>query len=166
MILPAIIELRKELHRYPELSGVEVETAKRIRQFVEAHHPTKIIENIGGNGLAVIYEFPKAGTTITIRCELDALPIQEINHFYHQSTAAGISHKCGHDSHMAIVAGLVFWLKEQAFQSGKIVLLFQPAEETGQGSNCHHSDYDFPDEIIGTGINMFKAIISKLMKNE
>ena len=68
-----------------------------------------------------------------IRCELDALPIEEKNTFGHRSIHKGISHKCGHDGHMAIVSGLVFWIKEQAFERGKIVLLFQPAEETGEG---------------------------------
>ncbi|MEZ4884079.1 MAG: amidohydrolase [Chitinophagales bacterium] len=134
-MLSKIKAFRKELHQNPELSGFEAHTAKRIKAFVEAnHHPTKIIEEIGGNGLAVVYEFPQKGATIVIRCELDALPIEEKNTFEHRSVTQGVSHKCGHDGHIAMVAGLVFWLKEQTFQSGKIVLLFQPAEETGEGA--------------------------------
>jgi len=70
--------LRKELHRYPELSGQETETAGRIKKIIEKHDHTKIIENIGGNGLAVIYDFPDNGPNIVIRCELDALPIEEV----------------------------------------------------------------------------------------
>jgi amidohydrolase len=66
---------------------------------------------------------------------LDALPIEEKNNFDHHSTVKGVSHKCGHDGHMAMVAGLIFWIKEQDFKSGKIILLFQPAEETGEGAN-------------------------------
>lgn len=126
--------LRKELHKYPELSGQETETARRIKAFIEKHHNGKIIENIGGNGLAVVHEFSNTGPTIVIRCELDALPIHEVNTFEHRSLNPGIAHKCGHDGHMAIVAGLVFWLKEQDFKNGKVVLLFQPAEETGTGA--------------------------------
>ena len=133
-MISIIKNLRKELHQYPEVSGKEVNTAKRIKAFIEKHHPTEIIENIGGNGLAVVYEFGKQGKTIVIRCELDALPIEEKNDFEHRSTIKGVSHKCGHDGHMAIVAGLIFWLKEQLFTKGKVVLLFQPAEETGQGA--------------------------------
>ena len=134
MTIEKIKLLRKELHRYPELSGQESETAGRIKKFIEKHDNTKIIENIGGNGLAVIYEFSNNGPNIVIRCELDALPIEEVNDFEHRSLNSGISHKCGHDGHMAIVAGLVFWLKEQDFKKGKIILLFQPAEETGTGA--------------------------------
>jgi amidohydrolase len=126
--------LRRELHRYPELSGQETQTAGRIKKFIAKHHETKTIENIGGNGLAFVYEFSNSGPTIVIRCELDALPIEEENNFEHRSLNNGISHKCGHDGHMAIVAGLVFWLSEQDFMNGKVVLLFQPAEETGTGA--------------------------------
>ena len=133
-MISEIKKLRKELHQYPEVSGSESATAQRIKKFIETHHPTTIIDKIGENGLAAVYEFSKSGPSITIRCELDALPIQEENTFSHQSKNKGISHKCGHDGHMAIVAGLIFWIKEQKFKSGKIILLFQPAEETGQGA--------------------------------
>ena len=135
MINPEIINLRKELHRNPELSCFEYGTAKKIRRFIEKHNPTDVLENIGGTGLVAIYKYQKKGKSITIRCELDALPIQEENEFKHQSKKEGISHKCGHDGHMAIVSGLIFWLKNQSFNSGEIILLFQPAEENGKGAN-------------------------------
>ncbi|SFN10311.1 amidohydrolase [Algoriella xinjiangensis] len=129
-----LVGLRKELHQYPELSGYEIETSKRIIQFLKLNNPTKIIDSIGGSGLAAIYDFGESGKTITIRCELDALPIQEINQFSHRSTTNGVSHKCGHDGHMAILSGVSSWLKNQKFQKGKVVLLFQPAEENGEGA--------------------------------
>jgi len=129
-----IIKLRRQLHQNPELSGHEINTVLLIKKFIQKNYNTEIIENIGGNGLAAIYDFGANGHTITIRCELDALPIREKNTFPYKSNNEGISHKCGHDGHMAIVAGLLFWIKEQAFKSGKIILLFQPAEETGKGA--------------------------------
>ena len=134
MIHTEILNLRKELHKNPELSSFEFETSNRIRKFVEKHNPSSIIENVGETGLAVIYKYKKKGKSITIRCELDALPIQEDNQIRHQSKTEGVSHKCGHDGHMAIVSGLIFWIKNQSFESGKIILLFQPAEETGKGA--------------------------------
>jgi amidohydrolase len=143
MSVEKVKSLRKELHKYPELSGQESETAGRIKKFVQKFHDAEIIENIGGNGLAVIHQFSKNGTTIVIRCELDALPIEEANSFEYRSTVRGISHKCGHDGHMAIVAGLIFWLKEQPFKNGKVVLLFQPAEETGTGAQDVLNDVRF-----------------------
>jgi len=129
-----LVQLRKELHSHPELSGEEHTTAKRIIQFVKGYQPTHIMSNIGGAGVAVIYEFGACGPSVMIRCELDALPIVEENNFPHQSKNKGVSHKCGHDGHMAIVAGLSMWLRESEFKKGKVVLLFQPAEETGKGA--------------------------------
>ncbi|HCM77772.1 MAG TPA: amidohydrolase [Cytophagales bacterium] len=131
---PSVLNLRKTLHQNPELSGSEVHTAARIKSFIDTHHPAQYIEQVGGQGLMAIYEYALPGKTIVIRCELDALPIAEQNTFSHRSNVNGIAHKCGHDGHMAIVAGLIFWIKEQTFSSGKIVLLFQPAEETGKGA--------------------------------
>lgn len=133
-MIPEIKKFRKELHQHPELSDLEFNTANRVRSFIETHHPTKIIDKIGETGLAAIYEFSKTGPTIAIRCELDALPIEEENQFNYRSKQKGVSHKCGHDGHMSIVAGLIFWIKEQSFKTGKIILLFQPAEETGKGA--------------------------------
>lgn len=75
-----------------------------------------------------------------VRCELDALPIGEPNNFAYRSRNAGYSHKCGHDGHMAIVAGLAPWLQEQTFAEGRVILLFQPAEETGEGANAIMKD--------------------------
>ncbi len=138
-----IIKLRRELHANPELSCFEHETAKRIQRFIKKHNPTHIVENLGGTGLAAIYRLPNKGKSITIRCELDALPIQEENQFDHKSKKKGISHKCGHDGHMAIVSGLIFWLKNQSFNAGEIILLFQPAEENGKGANLVIKDERF-----------------------
>jgi amidohydrolase len=135
--------LRHELHRHPELSGEESATAQRIKTFAAQHHPTQIISGIGGHGLAIVYEFSGQGPCIMIRCELDALPIEETNVFEHRSAYPGISHKCGHDGHMAIVAGLAGWIEEQTFTKGKIVLLFQPAEETGKGAAAVMDDPQF-----------------------
>jgi amidohydrolase len=142
-MLKILTSLRKELHQHPEVSGSEVNTAKRTQSFIEEHHPTTIIENLGGQGFAAIYEFGANGPTVAIRCELDALPIHEENDFEHKSTVDGVSHKCGHDGHMTIVSGLVFWLKEQNFQRGKVVLLFQAAEETGKGAYAMLQDPRF-----------------------
>ncbi|SKB62536.1 amidohydrolase [Maribacter arcticus] len=147
-----LVNLRKELHQHPELSGQEHTTAKRIVEFVKDYHPTNIIENIGGEGVAIIYEFGNNGATVVIRCELDALPILEENTFEHHSKNKGVSHKCGHDGHMAIVAGLSIWLKEAEFKNGKVVLLFQPAEETGKGAAKILADAKFtnlaPDYVF------------------
>ncbi len=80
-----------------------------------------------------------------IRCELDGLPIAEENEVEYKSTNEGNGHKCGHDGHMAILCGLAQWLGEERPKKGKVYLLFQPAEETGQGAHWMLEDDKFND---------------------
>src|SRR5690554_1369845 len=126
--------LRRELHQYPELSGQEKGTAARLRAFFEPLIPSGILERLGGEGLAIIYNGREAGPTTIIRCELDGLPVREDSQLPYQSTIKGMSHACGHDGHMAIVSGVGMAMAKNNPQKGRVVLLFQPAEETGEGA--------------------------------
>lgn len=132
--LNQLYTLRHKLHQFPELSGQEEKTANTIEEFLSPAGPSKIIRNIGGHGIAFIYDSGKPGPYIGFRCELDALPIQEIQKKTYCSGNKGISHKCGHDGHMTILAGLGLWLQKTPLPAGKVLLLYQPAEETGQGA--------------------------------
>ena len=147
-----LTKLRKVLHRHPELSGHETETAKRIAGFVGSYKPTKLIEGIGGTGVAAVYTYFDSGPTVLVRCELDALPIKEINTFDHRSEVDNVSHKCGHDGHMAIVAGVAAHYCKNRPKVGKVVLLFQPAEENGEGAKAVLEDPQFedirPDHVV------------------
>ncbi len=125
---------RKELHRYPELSGQEHTTAERIIAFLNDYAPDEIISRIGGTGLVAVYRGRNAGKNILFRCELDALPITEVNNFDHRSSVDGVSHKCGHDGHMAIMCGLAAIFSADRPTNGDVYLLFQPAEEDGTGA--------------------------------
>jgi amidohydrolase len=129
-----LIKLRKELHQHPELSGYESNTAERIAKHLQKFKPDQIVENIGGNGLAAIFEGKEEGPAVLFRCDLDALPINEINDFDYKSVNEGISHKCGHDGHMTIMTGLAEAISQKRPRHGKAVLLFQPSEENGQGA--------------------------------
>lgn len=129
-----LIRLRKVLHKHPELSEHEEATAKRIAGFLKSYKPNQIIENLGGHGVAAVFQYYGNEPTILIRCELDALPIKETNDFEYRSVERNISHKCGHDGHMAIVAGLAAVLGKNRPKKGRVVLLFQPAEENGAGA--------------------------------
>jgi amidohydrolase len=166
--MEAILQLRKDIHQHPELSGFEEQTAKRIIEFINRHHPAQIIDSIGGHGFVAIYEFGE-GPTIVFRSELDALPIEETNDFEHRSLNKGISHKCGHDGHMAILSGLIFRLKEMPFKKGKIVLLFQPAEENGQGAAAMLNDPKFniqPDYVFSLHNLPGEAMHSIIVKED
>jgi len=132
--LKKITLLRHKLHQYPELSGQEKNTAKKIKSFFEPLKPDKTLSKVGGEGVAFIFEGKEEGPATLIRCELDALPIAENTTIQYQSTVPGLSHACGHDGHMAIVCGVGESLANNRPLKGKVILLFQPAEETGEGA--------------------------------
>jgi len=140
-----LIQLRHLLHRMPELSGQEEETAKRIQGFLKSYNPTQIITGLGGHGVAAVFQYFGSDPTILVRCELDALPIPEVNDFEHRSQADGIAHKCGHDGHMAMVAGLATILSRNRPRKGRVVLLFQPSEEDGSGAERIMNDEHFKE---------------------
>ena len=127
---------RHDLHRVPEPSGQEFETAKRIASYFKSFSNYKILEKIGGNGVLVEVASKRPGPTILFRAELDGLPIIERNQINYASKHAGLSHKCGHDGHMAILLGLGKYMTQHPPPGGKVLLLFQPAEETGQGAKA------------------------------
>lgn len=135
--LPDLIQLRHDLHQHPELSGAETATATRIVRHLQKYKPNFIHTEVGGAGIIAVFEgeHPSAGPTILFRSELDALPILEENTgLHHASANAGIAHLCGHDGHMAILMGLASLLHRHKPSKGRVILLFQPAEETGAGA--------------------------------
>lgn len=141
--LEELINLRRSIHQYPEVSGNEVQTAEKIKSFLKIHSPDQLIDNIGGYGIAAVYKGRQPGRNVLIRCELDALPIEEINDFEHASKNEGVGHMCGHDGHSAIVAGLATVLAEEKPKKGNVILLFQPAEESGEGAKAVLKDEKF-----------------------
>ena len=149
-----ILTLRKHLHQNPELSGFEFQTAKTIAAFLKQYSPDELLENLGnGTGIIAVYHPDKeVKQTIMFRCELDALPIQEINEFDHRSDVDEVSHKCGHDGHMSIMCSLAKKLSEKRMKHTKVVLLFQPAEENGEGAVAIYNDSRFkelnPDQVF------------------
>lgn len=152
MNIQELIDFRKTLHRYPEVSGEERETARKASEFLKHSDPDEIITGVGGNGIIAVYKGDADGKNVLIRCELDALPIAEVNNFIYSSENQGQGHMCGHDGHMAIVAGLSRKLKEDRPEKGTILLLFQPAEENGEGARAVIMDKRFiqlkPDYVF------------------
>lgn len=134
-----LAELRKYIHAHAELAFEESVTTNYIISFLKGlTNPPEIVSDVGGGFLA-IFDFNQGASnsakTVIFRCELDAVPVLELNTFEHKSTNHGVSHKCGHDGHMAIVCGLALLLSDfYSPPEGKVVLLFQPAEETGAGA--------------------------------
>jgi len=127
--------LRHDLHRQPEISGEEEQTAARILRELELAGADQIWENLGGHGVAAAFQGASAGPTVLIRCELDGLPITEESTLPYRSQIEGKGHLCGHDGHMCMVMGVALGLAKRP-ASGRVILLFQPAEETGFGAQA------------------------------
>ena len=137
-----LIGLRHWLHAHPEVSRNEAGTARHVRLFLNEHAPPDSIVPLHGAGFAAVYEGQSPGKTVLFRCELDALPIHEVNELPYRSVVDGVGHKCGHDGHMTILAGLAQTMNTRPTH-GRAVLLFQPDEETGTGAKSCVSHPNF-----------------------
>ena len=127
--------LRRELHRHPELSGEESATAQRIATELTALGADRVWHNLGGHGVAGEFKGAANGPTVLLRCELDGLPIRELSDVPYKSRVDGKGHLCGHDGHMASILGVGMRFAARP-ASGRLILLFQPAEETGAGAKA------------------------------
>ncbi len=141
--LDAARDLRRALHRAPELSGEEKETADTIAAAMRDAGADVVLTGLGGHGVAAVFDGPEPGPTIMIRAELDALPIREETGADHASTREGVAHLCGHDGHMSILVTLARALRRRRPQSGRAILVFQPAEENGAGAAAMLDDPRF-----------------------
>ncbi|WP_439150375.1 amidohydrolase [Sulfitobacter sp.] len=141
-----LTEFRRALHRRPEVSGEEVETAKTIVAAVKLMRPTGILTGLGGHGVAAIFDSGKDGPTVLFRAELDALPIEERNDVIAwPSETRGKSHVCGHDGHMTMLLALGRMISRQPVAQGRVILMFQPAEEDGSGAKAVVADPAFAE---------------------
>jgi amidohydrolase len=143
--LVELTQFRHLLHRFPEVSGQEAETAARVASALQALGPDQIVTGLGGHGVAAVFAGAEAGPTVLFRAELDALPIEELSQVAHRSTIAGKGHLCGHDGHMTLLMGLARLLARQRPASGRVVLMFQPAEEDGSGARAVVGDPRYED---------------------
>lgn len=138
-----LVDFRHDLHRHPEISSEEAETARRVCAYLAPLKPTRILTDLGGHGVAAIFEAAEPGPTLLFRCELDALPIEEKTRLPYASTVPGKGHLCGHDGHTTILLALALGLSRDGPKRGRVVLLFQPAEETGAGAAAVIADPRF-----------------------
>lgn len=141
--ISALMALRRDLHRRPEVSGEEAETAATVHAALLELSPDQLMTRLGGHGVAAVFEGGAPGPTAMIRCELDGLPIAEVGDVPWTSEVSGKGHLCGHDGHMAMVLGLGRLLSRQRPKRGCVALLFQPAEEDGSGARAVVADPQF-----------------------
>lgn len=152
MIYDKLVQLRHGLHRIPEPSGLETKTAAFLADWLGALDHHGMVTELGGHGLAVLFDGPGGGETLLFRADLDGVPVDEATGLAYASGHPGVAHACGHDGHMAILCGLAAALSAAPLLSGRVVLLFQPAEETGTGADAVIQDPRFdglvPDRVF------------------
>ena len=164
-----IARFRRQLHARPELSECEHETATAIVARLAPTHPTAVVDRLGSmqTGICAVYDSGEPGPVILLRAELDALPIQESNTFGHRSKTSGVSHKCGHDGHMATLIAVAEDLHARPIPRGKVYLLFQPAEETGTGASAVLADERFkaldPPDVVYAFHNVPKYPLGQVL---
>ena len=128
-----VIAWRREFHENPELSWEEVRTGNRICE--ELTKMNIEFKRIAKTGVLGILKGDKPGKTVALRADMDALPIKEANHVSYKSKNEGVMHACGHDGHIAMLLGTAMILSQiQNKIEGTVKLIFQPAEENGQGA--------------------------------
>lgn len=135
--------LRRHLHQWPEVSGQERQTAAKIVDELKALGPAQILSELGGHGVAAVFDSGVSGDTVLFRAELDALPIAELSGVPWSSEEPGKGHLCGHDGHMVMLLALGRLIARRPIAKGRMVLMFQPAEEDGSGARAVVADPAF-----------------------
>ena len=161
--LPELIQLRRHIHRHPELSGHEQQTAALVAgelrrwgwQVQEAVGRTGVVAEIG----PLQKPDGQRAPLLALRVDMDALPVEERTGLDYASTVQGLMHACGHDLHTTVGLGVARLLAEvaerdPALLTARIRLLFQPAEETAQGAAWMKADgaMDGVDALFGVHV--------------
>ena len=160
-----IIRIRRDIHQNPELGFKEYATTDRIVSELNTLGiscrrllPTGIIAEITGE---------KTGKTVALRADMDALPIMEETGLPFQSKKEGVMHACGHDTHVAMLIGAAELLqKNRNLLKGTVRLIFQPAEEIGQGARTvvEQGGLDGVDSIFGIHIGRHELGVASTRK--
>lgn len=134
------VAVRRDLHRHPEIAFEERRTmgviAARLREL--GLEPR---EGVGGTGVVAVFDTGRPGPTVLARADMDALPVPEEKGVEYRSTVAGKMHACGHDGHVAVLLSVVEIVLARASQlAGRVVFVFQPAEEVVRGAQAMLDD--------------------------
>jgi amidohydrolase len=143
--MSALIDFRRDLHRFPELRFQEVRTAKLIAEQLQAaglrprtgQARTGVVATLGGEAT-----YPH----ILLRADIDALPTADLKSVPYASSNPGVAHACGHDVHIAVVLGVAQALAARPTRRGRVTFVFQPAEEIPFGETSGGQ------EMLDTGV--------------
>ncbi|AJC57820.1 MULTISPECIES: amidohydrolase [Streptomyces] len=147
--LADLVALYEDLHRHPELAFQETRTAAEAAHRLTAYG-YDVTTGIGGTGVTgVLRNGP--GPVVLLRADMDALPVSENSGVPYASTVPGRMHACGHDVHVTCLLGAADLLAAgREGWSGTLVVLFQPAEEAGNGARAMLDDGLYSKELVPT----------------
>lgn len=131
--LQALTALRRDLHAHPELGFDEHRTSAIVADFLQ-QQGIDVHRGLAGTGVIGIIEGAQPGASMGLRADMDCLPMVEANDFAHRSIHPGLMHGCGHDGHTVMLLAAARYLAQTRRFSGKVVVIFQPAEEGGGGA--------------------------------
>lgn len=164
---PKVIAWRRDFHQHPELSLHEARTAGKVAEHLRKLGLKPVA--LGGHGVAAVITGGKPGPDIALRADMDALPVTEKTGLPYASTVTthyngqtvGVMHACGHDAHTGILMGVAEALAGmQKDLHGRVLLIFQPAEEGEGGAEAMLKDGLFRDFKPGAvfGLHVFATV--------
>lgn len=136
-----MVALRQDLHAYPELGFKESRTSGIVAGALQALG-VEVHRHVGGTGVVGILHGQRhnSGISLGLRADMDALPMCENNDLSYASQHAGVMHGCGHDGHTTILLAAAKYLSQTRRFNGRVVFIFQPAEEGLGGAQAMLSD--------------------------
>jgi hippurate hydrolase len=142
--------LRRDLHAHPELAFAEHRTSDLVAARLKAAG-LMVRRGLGGTGVVGVLDGRRPGPGLGLRADMDALPMHEANSFAHRSVHAGRMHACGHDGHTSMLVAAAETLAQSPDFAGRVVFIFQPAEEGDGGARRMMEDglfTEFPCEEV------------------
>ncbi len=133
-LTPEFTAIRRDFHRHPEVGHCEWETSRKIRQYLLSWG-FDVYSEIASTGVVARLKKGSSEKCISIRADMDALPIAEANRFAHASSVENTMHACGHDGHMAMALMAAKYLAETQHFNGTVQFIFQPCEEQDGGAS-------------------------------
>jgi amidohydrolase len=158
-----LVDVRRHLHRNPELSGYEKNTTQYLARLLQAEH---LPIQIGPEDRGIIVDLgdPAASRRIALRADIDAIPVNDVKSVDYRSTVENVMHACGHDAHSTMLLGalilLKHWFEEKQPEGIAVRAIFQPEEETARGAQSliRHGVLEQVSAIIGSHVDPTRPV--------
>jgi len=129
-----LIEMRRDFHMHPELSGQEIRTSGIVAQRLRALG-LEVRTDVGGHGVVGVLHASRPGPVVAYRADMDAVPSEIAGEQPYRSRVPGVKHVCGHDVHTTVALGVATVLSSMSGDlPGTVMFIFQPAEENINGA--------------------------------